>query len=70
MASTKIDKFVEPLGVIYDFEGDTQSDDYIVNHFAAIYIIDPQGRERAYILPPHSTKQVSQAYRLVYEHYK
>ena len=66
----EIDKFQEPLGVIYDYEGDTNSDDYVVNHFAAIYIIDPNGRERAYILPPHSEAQVGEAFKLVYNHYK
>jgi len=66
----ELDKFQEPLGVIYDYEGDTTSGDYVVNHFAAIYIIDPQGRERAYILPPHSEAQVAEAFKLVYNHYK
>ena len=66
----ELDKFQEPLGVIYDYEGDTSSDDYIVNHFAAIYLIDPKGRERAYVLPPHSEKQVSDSFKLVYNHYK
>jgi len=66
----EIDKFQEPLGVVYGFEGDTNSEDYNVNHFAAIYIIDPKGRERAYILPPHSEKQVSDAFELVYNYYK
>jgi len=65
----ELDKFKEPLGVVYDYEGDTSSDEYIVNHFAAIYIIDPNGKQRAYILPPHSLEQVSKAYQLVHSHY-
>jgi len=60
----------QDLGVIFDYEGDTNSDEYIVNHFAAIYMIDPKARERAYILPPHSSEQVSKAISLVYNHYK
>lgn len=66
---SEIDKFQESLGVIYDFDGDTSSDDYVVNHFAAIYMIDPNGRERAYVLPPHSEKQVGDAFKLVYDYY-
>jgi len=66
----ELDKFQAPLGVIYDYEGDTTSDDYEVSHFAAIYIIDPRGRERAYVLPPHSDKQVGEAFNLVYNYYK
>jgi len=65
----EIDKFKEPLGVVYDYEGDTSSDEYIVNHFAAIYLIDPNGKQRAYILPPHSLQQVSEAYQLIHSHY-
>lgn len=65
----ELDKFKEPLGVVYDYEGDTNSDDYIVNHFAAIYLIDPGGKQRAYILPPHSLQQVSEAYQLIHSHY-
>ncbi len=66
----ELDKFKEPLGVIYGYEGDLSSDEYIVTHFAAIYIIDPSGKQRAYILPPHNFDQVSTAYRLVYDYYK
>lgn len=66
----ELDKFQEPLGVIFDYEGDTNSDDYVVNHFAAIYIIDPSGKERAYILPPHNQTKVGDSLRLVYQHYK
>ncbi len=66
----ELKKFEEPLGVIYDFEGDTSSDEYNVTHFAAIYIMDPTGNQRAYVLPPHSLAQVGEAYKLIYQHYK
>ena len=69
-AVEELNKFKEPLGVIYGYEGDTSSDDYIVNHFAAIYIIAPDGKQRAYILPPHSLTQVSTAYQLIRDSYK
>jgi len=65
----EIDKFKDPLGVIYGYEGDTSSADYVVTHFAAIYIIDPNGRARAYVLPPHKVDQVSKSYQLIREHY-
>lgn len=67
---SEIDKFKDSLGVVYDFEGDVNSEDYIVNHFAAIYLIDPDGNERAYVLPPHSEDQVSRAYQLIRSHYE
>lgn len=65
----EIDKLAEPLGVIYDYEGDVASGDYIVNHFAAVYIFDPQARMRAYILPPHDVQRVTEVFRLVSSYY-
>ena len=65
-----IDKVAEPLGVIYDYEGDVASGDYIVNHFAAVYIFDPKGRERAYILPPHDVDKVTRAFKLISDYYR
>jgi protein SCO1/2 len=65
-----IDTIAEPLGIIYDYEGDVASGDYIVNHFAAVYILDPQGRERAYILPPHNVDKVSRSFKLISEYYE
>ena len=66
---SELDKFKEPLGVIYDYEGDTSKDEYVVNHFAAIYVISPDGKQRAYVLPPHSIEQVAEAYQLIRSHY-
>ena len=68
-SKAELDKFKEPLGVIYGYEGDTSSDEYTVNHFAAIYLIAPDGKQHAYVLPPHSVEQVSEAYRLIRSHY-
>lgn len=66
-----IDTLAEPLGVIYDYEGDVASGEYIVNHFAAIYIFDPQGRQRAYILPPHEdVERVVRSVKLITDYYK
>lgn len=66
----EIDKLAERLGVIYDYEGDTSSDDYVVNHFAAVYVFDPHARMRAYILPPHDVQKVSRAFKLISDYYK
>jgi len=66
----EIDKFREPLGIIYDFEGDTSSEDYVVTHFAAIYLLDPRGRMRAYVLPPHDVPRVYEAMKFIYEYYE
>ena len=53
----EIDGFARQLAAIYMFEGDTKSDDYIVNHSASVALLDPQGRWVARINPPHTVKQ-------------
>ena len=65
----ELDKFRDPIGAIYSYEGDTNSDNYVVNHFSGIYFIDPKGRERAYVLPPHSKTILSKAYQLIRNYY-
>lgn len=55
---SEIDRLAEAVGVIYDIEGDANSDRYNVNHYAAILVIDPKGRLRAHILPPHPTSKM------------
>ncbi len=66
---TEIDKLSERVGVIYDYEGDVRDEDFIVNHYAAILIIDPDARLRAHILPPHSVEKVSTAFNRIRDYY-
>jgi protein SCO1/2 len=66
---SEIDKFAAPLGVIYDLENETDKKDYVVNHYGALYIIDPKARLRAYLLPPHEPKRISEVYLKVREYY-
>lgn len=66
---TEVDKFAAPLGVIYDFEEETNPGEYIVNHFGALYIIDPKARVRTYLLPPHDVERISEVYLKVREYY-
>lgn len=64
-----IDRLAESVGVIYEFEGDTSSDRYNVNHYAAILMIDPKGRLRAHILPPHPTTKMVDVITKIREYY-
>lgn len=64
-----IDRLAQRLGIIYDYEGDLESGDYLVNHYAAILVIDPRGRLRAHILPPHPVDKVVEATRRLMDHY-
>ncbi len=68
-SKNEIDKLSQAMGVIYDFDGDTSGDDYLVNHYAAILVVDPQARLRAHILPPHSVDKVADAIIKLSNHY-
>ncbi|MEN8168945.1 MAG: SCO family protein [Pseudomonadota bacterium] len=58
----EIDKLARSLGAIYLFEGDTEKDDYIVNHSASVALINPQGQWVARFHPPHTVKQFHSDY--------
>ena len=60
---SQIDRLAQQLGAVYMFEGDTGSDDYIVNHSATVAIVDPQGRWIARINPPHSAGEMADNFR-------
>jgi protein SCO1/2 len=58
----QIDKLARQLGAVYMFEGDTEGDDYIVNHSASVALVDPQGQWVARFNPPHMVKQFHSDY--------
>lgn len=64
-----INRLAEAVGVIYEIDGDNSSDNYTVNHYAAILMMDPQGRLRAHILPPHSTSKMVGVVQKIREYY-
>jgi protein SCO1/2 len=56
--------------VLYGFE-DKQpgSEDYQVNHSAQIILIDPQGRMRAVISPPHDPATIARNFTTIRDFY-
>ncbi len=58
-----IDALARQLGAVYMFEGDTESDNYIVNHSASVALIDPQGQWVARFNPPHTVSQFTSDYQ-------
>ncbi|MDH5786341.1 MAG: SCO family protein, partial [Chromatiales bacterium] len=59
---SEIDNFTRQLGAIYLFDGDTEGDEYHVNHSASVALIDPQGVWVARINPPHTVNQLHTDY--------
>lgn len=64
-----IDRLAETAGVIYEYEGDVSSGAYNVNHYAAILVLDPKGRLRAHILPPHPTTKMASVMAKIRQYY-
>ncbi len=65
----QIDAVATHNGIIYDYEGDLSSGDYIVNHYSALLVVDPQARVRAHILPPHTQQRIATAFNRIVEYY-
>lgn len=66
----QIDALTRQLGAVYLFDGDTQSDSYIVNHSAGIAVVDPQGRWVARFNPPHQAAQMATRFRLLQDYFQ
>lgn len=67
----EIDKLTNQIGILYGYdEKDGDNDlEYIVNHSAQLILVDPKGRMRAVISPPHIPKTIAanfQTIRLFY----
>lgn len=43
----------------FSYVGDTATDDYVVEHSAALVLVDPQARARAYFTPPHDASRIA-----------
>lgn len=65
-----IDNLARQLGAVYMFEGDTERDDYIVNHSASVALVDPQGQWVARFNPPHTVKQFHSDYQQLRDYLK
>lgn len=61
----QIDNLARQMGAIYMFDGDRESDDYIVNHSAAVVLVDPQGRWVGRFSPPHRAAGIADDFRRV-----
>lgn len=67
---TEIDKLAGQLGAVYIFEGDTGSDDYLVNHSASIMVLDPRAHWVARFNPPHKGSKLADNFRRLRDYYQ
>ncbi len=65
-----IDKLSRQVGAVYMFDGDTSSDDYIVNHSASIALLNPQGEWIGRFNPPHKASSMAEDFRRLRDYYQ
>ncbi len=66
----EIDNLTGQLGILYGFEDkDPETGNYNVNHSAQFLLIDPQGRMRAVISPPHDPATIASNFLTIREYY-
>lgn len=66
----QIDRLALQLGAVYMFEGDTDGDDYLVNHSASIMVIDPRAHWVARFNPPHKAGTLAGKFRRLRDYYR
>lgn len=63
----EIDKLTNQIGILYGYDEKEGKDDkeYIVNHSAQLILVDPKGRMRAVISPPHIAKTIAANFQTI-----
>ncbi len=67
--ANEIDKLTGQLGILYGFEDKDEDGNYNVNHSAQFVLIDPQGRLRAVISPPHDPATIAGNFQTIRNYY-
>ena len=67
----EIDKLTNQIGILYGYDEkeDDKDKEYIVNHSSQLILVDPRGRMRAVISPPHDAKMINHILQRVRQFY-
>ena len=63
----QVDTLAAGLGLAHAIVGDPDSEDYTVDHSAALVLLNPQGQIAAYFSPPHKVPALAADLRLMIE---
>jgi len=60
-------KLTNQIGILYGYDEkeDDNDKEYIVNHSAQLILVDPKGRMRAVISPPHEAKTIASNFQTI-----
>ena len=63
----ELDKLTNQIGILYGYDEKENGNDkdYIVNHSAQLILVDPKGRMRAVISPPHIPKTIAANFQTI-----
>lgn len=63
----ELDKLTNQIGILYGYDEKENDKDqeYIVNHSAQLILVDPGGRMRAVISPPHIAKTIAANFQTI-----
>lgn len=63
----ELDKLTNQIGILYGYDDKENGKDteYTVNHSAQLILIDPKGRMRAVISPPHIAKTIASNFQTI-----
>lgn len=63
----ELDKLTNQIGILYGYDEkeDDNDQEYIVNHSAQLILVDPKGRMRAVISPPHIAKTIAANFQTI-----
>lgn len=63
----ELDKLTNQIGILYGYDEKDGGNDqeYIVNHSAQLILVDPKGRMRAVISPPHIAKTIAANFQTI-----
>ena len=63
----ELDKLTNQIGILYGYDEKEDGNDkeYIVNHSAQLILVDPKGRMRTVISPPHIPKTIAANFQTI-----
>ena len=63
----ELDKLTNQIGILYGYDEKENDKDqeYIVNHSAQLILVDPKGRMRAVISPPHISETIAANFQTI-----
>lgn len=65
--TTAMDNFTRQLGVAYFLNNEGNEENYLVDHSASVYLIDPESRMVGKLSPPHSPESIEQQFLRIKE---